>query len=268
MLARNWTIPQQNQLPLSPTHSFATLSLSLSLYLARTSENPRTRERMERRKEWRREGREASTPPQESLQHLHPNQWLAQEDPSHPLDLFPKNITLYSWCKIDVDCWWWFHHMYSKFKIFLSSIISHPSWISLLMYNYGFLQEELMSGEFTLWICEQGFKGFIFNLGGMKTTKILELSCPAQSQVQVINLSWFWFDSKSLVALGNHSPKPSYHEPNSYPRNLLHMHQAWSTSHVPHLGLNHQNITQRTITRRPDDGESTNIDGESINPKT
>jgi hypothetical protein len=27
----------------------------------------------------------------------------------------------------------------------------------------------------------------------------------------------------------------------------LHMHQAWSTTHVPHLGLNHQTITQRTM---------------------
>lgn len=40
-----------------------------------------------------------------------------------------------------------------------------------------------MSGQSTLWICKQGFKGLIFNLDGLETTKILELSAILNSHV-------------------------------------------------------------------------------------
>ena len=72
---------------LSPTHSFATLPLSL--YTPRIRMNPRTRERKDWKGDWRRrrrERREAPTPLYGYHEHLQPCSWWAQEEKF----LFPR----------------------------------------------------------------------------------------------------------------------------------------------------------------------------------
>jgi len=93
--------------PLSPIHSFAN-TLSLSLYLSRTRKNPRTRERKERREDWRRKRgriREASTPPHgfhQPLQYSHGE--LKRAAPI--LWIFPKVVNVWFWWRLEMmEAW-------------------------------------------------------------------------------------------------------------------------------------------------------------------